>query len=41
MKIKYVKEILDNMKAEELSLILMKYQDNMSIAELFEMLELS
>ena len=41
MKIQYVKEILDNMKAEERSLILMKYQDNMSIAELSEMLELS
>lgn len=41
MKIQYVQEILNEMKAEERSLILMKYQDNMSIAELAEMMNAS
>ena len=40
MKINHVKQILGELKAEERSLILMKYQDNMSIAELSETLKL-
>ncbi|PCJ66704.1 MAG: RNA polymerase subunit sigma-24 [Bacteroidetes bacterium] len=41
MKIEHVKQILGELKAEERSLILMKYQDNMSISELAEMFDLS
>ncbi len=36
MKIEYVQQILYDLKAEERSLILQKYQDNLSIAELSE-----
>lgn len=36
MKIEYVQQIIFELKAEERSLILQKYQDNMSIAELAE-----
>jgi RNA polymerase sigma factor (sigma-70 family) len=36
MKIEYVQQILYDLKAEERSLILQKYQDNMSISELAE-----
>ncbi|MDB9882842.1 sigma-70 region 4 domain-containing protein [Bacteroidia bacterium] len=41
MKIEYVQQILGELKAEERSIVLMKYQDNMSISELSEMLNLS
>ncbi|MGB0851437.1 MAG: RNA polymerase sigma factor [Bacteroidia bacterium] len=41
MKIESVQQILGELKAEERSLILMKYQDNMSIAELSEMFDVS
>lgn len=41
MKLEHVKQILNEIKAEERSLILMKYQDNMSIAELCEMYNMS
>ena len=41
MKLEYVQQILNELKAEERSMILMKYQDNMSITELGEMFDLS
>ena len=41
MKLEHVKQILNELKAEERSLILMKYQDNMSISNLSEMFNLS
>lgn len=37
MKLEHVKQILSEIKADERSLILMKYQDNMSIVEISEM----
>jgi RNA polymerase sigma-70 factor (ECF subfamily) len=36
MKIEYVQQIIFELKADELSMILQKYQDNMSISELAE-----
>lgn len=41
MKLEHVKQILSELKAEERSIILMKYQDNMSISEVGEMYGLS
>ncbi len=41
MKLEYVKKILAEIKAEERSLILMKYQDNMSIIEISELYSIS
>jgi RNA polymerase sigma-70 factor (ECF subfamily) len=41
MKLEHVKQILSELKAEERSMVLMKYQDNMSITELGEMFDLS
>ena len=37
MKLEYVQQILGEIKAEERSLILQKYQDNLSIAEMAEL----
>ena len=41
MKLEHVKQILNELKAEERSLVLMKYQDGMSVSELGEMFNLS
>jgi RNA polymerase sigma-70 factor (ECF subfamily) len=41
MKLEHVKQILSEIKADERSLILMKYQDNMSINEMSEMYDMS
>jgi RNA polymerase sigma factor (sigma-70 family) len=41
MKLEHVKQILSEITADEKSLILMKYQDNMSINEMSEMYDMS
>lgn len=40
MKLEHVKQILSEIKADERSLILMKYQDNMTIQEIGEMYDM-
>lgn len=40
MKLEHVKQILSEIKADERSLILMKYQDNMTIQEIGEMYDI-